>query len=736
MIEEDNGEYLEKYETEELYGTYEERETEEQCETYDEYGTYKIKKISENKKTGYTHYETEDGRTFRLSSDLILIPNLKRNLMVAEDRGYQSVYRLYERTRKGKKEYFAKRVSCETAKEIEILDFFIIMYPYGMDKADCNYVDSTSKKYTPYFDNDENIEKDIVNLTIDDCYKIIDEDTIYLNGYLYEGGLEDPKKAHIKRIDNTTYILYEEDIDTTIRLLIQDDNPEKIWKTTLDRDYVYTGFTEDNNILKAYDRKYVRSYIDDEPLNLDGLYKIDNSNYLGELIYTDECGRVHNLNIANAICVSAFRNHGAIVVFDNPEDENNCLVFKIDGWLNYRLCNFYMPKKEAIELRNYPTKEKMLVCKKRKVFRKEIYTWGECDYKGNIIVPINKLSIGAAGYARNMFDYDKYSKKNKDEHFATLPAEEEIIDKKNEPIYKLERKISEYLSKTNIPRLIDRFESMQKEYRTNLDELIKTEIEDRTQKVHNNNPTLVLSIANREGLRLDYMSKLNTFIKEIEYNNYLLGIMGVLGDANTLINEGIKVNDDPVLESIEGLLKLYSKLDEEVRKSHLEKLNDLIKEEKDYIEAFLRDISDKEICLYDSREAWNEHIGGKLEILIIKFKEAFDLQQINESINHYKEMYRMLNENKYRSVAKYIDAINEIVKNVKETSKDEKILEEIKMFENVQVDLDKTPKENVEYVLRMLVLASKVEYKSNFINEPEDKYNPNKVSILTRNNQE
>ena len=99
-------------------------------------------------------------------------------------------------------------------------------------------------------------------------------------------------------------------------------------------------------------------------------------------------------------------------------------------------------------------------------------------------------------------------------------------------------------------------------------------------------------------------------------------------------------------------------------------------------------------------------------------------------------MYRMLNENKYRSVAKYIDAINKIVKNVKETSKDEKILEEIKMFENVQVDLDKTPKENVEYVLRMLVLASKVEYKSNFINEPEDKYNPNKVSILTRNNQE
>ena len=469
MIEEDNGEYLERYETEELYGTYEERETEEPYETYDEYGTYKVKKIIENKKTGYTHYETEDGRTFRLSSDLILIPNLKRNLMVVEDRGYQSVYRLYERTRKGKKEYFTKRVSCETAKEIEILDYFIIMYPYGMDKADYNYVDSAPEKYTPYFDNDENMEKDIVNLTTADCYKIIDEDTIYLNGYLYEGGLENPKKAQIKRIDNTTYILYKDDENYT-KLLYQDDNSNEIWVRNLDSNYEYTGFTEDNNILKAYDKEYVRSYIDDEPLNLDGLYKIDNGNYLGELLYTDEYGRVHKLNIANAICVSAFRNSGAIAVFDNPEDEDNCLVFKIDGWLNYRLCDFYMPKKEAIDLRNYPTKEKMLVCKKRKVFSKEIYTWGVCDYKGNIIVSINKLSMGAAGYARNMFDYDKYSKNNNDEHHVTSPAEEVIIDKKNEPIYKLEKKVSEYLSIANMPSLIKRFESMQQEYRKSLDQ--------------------------------------------------------------------------------------------------------------------------------------------------------------------------------------------------------------------------------------------------------------------------
>lgn len=377
---------------------------------------------------------------------------------------------------------------------------------------------------------------------------------------------------------------------------------------------------------------------------------------------------------------------------------------------------------------------------------------GYCDTNGDIIIPLKYEKYEDA--KKQLEKYIK-SKEKKDKKIAKKEEKKALkafkknkveeqpkleVKDSNDEIYELEDKIKQYLSKMNIPKLEVKFKLMQRDYANEIKKASKNDIENRVEDRRRIGLTNSFSFSkdtNTSKLKFkNYKNQLLNFIKQIEDNYFIVDVLDRLNKSIDIL-DGINIQtNDELLIHIKTLYDLYSNLENESRLRNIKYCRNILKEEKDYFEGYFFRNDYKTKCEYSSLLDWEYKFRkGKLNHLIEKFKADYEFQESNKP--GIKEQYdEALLKNRYNSVLIYrkmIDSISsEIKSRIKETEEKKEmnsdILEQLKEYENIQIDYKKTPDENINEIMKKLegVLKCQREVELRLENEKYGEYDPNR----------
>ena len=525
-----------------------------------------------------------------------------------------------------------------------------------------------------------------------DDFKLINESTIYNGGLLYDcllalkGDLiysEDKERIYF--LNGDKFYFAEEYIPSLIVYSSDGKELNRYCKSQFNN-YPDMETTSDNRIIF----RSIREKEDDQSR----YFNVDTGKYSSNGYISDFVG--------GHAFFSTLSDNREIVTkiidtnFDAVKEVNFYPVFSKDSKYHYQVEKNHMP---------------ISIFKKTK--NGEIEKYGYSDFDGNIVVPCKYKTTEDA---RKEFEKYLKSKEKKDKKVALKEEKkklkeikkgkvdlEPIIDKNsNNDIYELEDKIKVYLSKMNMPKLEIKFRLMQRDYQSNIKESSKQDIEKRKNLILNNSNLLVSNSNSSKLVYKNYKNELNNFLKQLEDNYFIVDILDKINIVDKLISGEAVNSKDDLIQDVSTLLDLYSNLDDKSKKRITNSLKNNIKDEKEYFENYFFRKNYKEKCKYNSYNEWEKSFRTRLQEYIIQFKREFEFKQVSDNIKNIEEAKESLKENRYKSVLIYCNEIKNIVNEIKSQTNDNDILKELKKYEEIDIDYNKSPEENINYILGKL----------------------------------
>ena len=587
--------------------------------------------------------------------------------------------------------------------------YYTIEPIYNSIYAENNYIDGETDSeihfYNDYIDLISQIEKH-------DDYKRINDTIFYNNNKIHDGRKEYEASIEFSKDNSITYILTKRKETVHVDIFHRKYDVKEL--ITYDKSGKEIGRIDANSIYHI------------TPTNENCIIKCDNeiiNTITGEKVEYDYC--------------TDFTKGCALLTNDKH-------TYILDKHMKIKELDFELCDTDKIETFEEACEEGYFSI--RKYDEKKGYIFGYCDITGNIVIPINYNDFPKSREALDKYlaSNEKKEKKensifkkiidklNKNKEKEKKVVEEQPVQQQtkktlNQELYDLEEKIENYLDIIKISELDVKLLLMKSNYKKEIEAKAKADVEKRTN-IMLNNSSIELENGDTSMMAFEnYKNQLIDFIHQIEDKKYIVDILDKIN--NMLEMEPVERTDedkkqkeemDPVITQVEMLLELYTKLNEDARKRNVEELRKELQEEKDYFKNYFFRKNYSEECKYESEEAWDKAFSSKLQVLIYKFQEEYDLQVLSQKLKDKNNAMEALDNNRFSIAIIDIEHINETIKEIETMTNDSRYLNQLDKYRNIEIDYSKTPIENIDAIRQKLMDILKLKENVRYSNAPKE----------------
>ena len=302
------------------------------------------------------------------------------------------------------------------------------------------------------------------------------------------------------------------------------------------------------------------------------------------------------------------------------------------------------------------------------------------------------------------------------------------IDILNKEIYNLEDQILYYLNQINNEQLNAKFNKMKENYDKIISELNEKEIQKRIQLLElkeKNDKEKINELANKnygEEIKKEYKkykNELSALLNRFMNDSEAIEVLATIKELRNLIKEPIKDINDPLLLDANKLVnEIYPNLEENLKKRNLIKYESKLSEYENIINKHVSRVEEKEEdknFKYISYEAWEKDFTTDLLKLAVEAKEDHKLQTINQKIKICRSVTESIEKNNNEPLINSYNKIENIIEEIKSKTTNVKILEKLKKYDDIEIDTNKSMKENIEILNKYYQELMKINVDADYI---------------------